>query len=188
MSQAKIFWVAWLAVAVSLCAFAASASATVLTSEGATYTGAIEMSGEVYFEGVANGCEFSSKTEVKSHGKPLAELGVSHITFENCDEGTTVTLSSPGSVYVQTFGIQGLLISVGTTVTITGDLSGKSCRYATDGKNALGLIWSSKYTGATAEGYFNGRFVLEEGDFGCWEETYLRGNFIITTPDNLNFD
>lgn len=146
-------------------------SATVMTSNGASYTGAIRMVNKaeekIKLDPSGTECDLLFEAQVETHPAFVAsKWGVEELGFTNCGESITVTTNAAGTAYVGAAGVSALMSLIGTTITVVNHVLGTSCSYV-GGNNALALMRSSSYTEGTATGFFNGRLGYESGGALC---------------------
>ena len=168
MKYAKILGLLAVAAA-AMMAFAASASATAVTSNGSVYTGVIKATHEGTHVTLHNAaaeipCNSSVEGSVESHGSSSTAAGkITSLVFNNCTGGWTVTVNTPGTLEVHTTWTRtihepggqvtehtnpnstnnGTLTSSGATVTATNHALGLTCRYATNATD-IGTLTGSE--------------------------------------------
>jgi|SRR6476469_2097343 len=178
--------------AAALMAFAGTASATVITSNGSAYTGTIEASAEghaVLDNPIAKiECASTVAGSIESHGTGVTAKGpISALSFTGCTDSWHVTVVSSGSLeghYLE--GTNVTLTSSGATVEATR--FGISCRYATSSTH-VGTITGSKNTGGTATFHINASIPFHSGSIFCGSgATAWTGSYSVTSPMNLDVD
>jgi len=181
--------------AAAMMAFAGTASATLITSEGSAYTGEIkaEAEGHAVLDNPISTirCASTVAGTINSHGLGNTANGpITGLTFTGCTDDWHVTVVTSGTLeghYVA--GINGgnvTLTSSGATVEATR--FGISCRYATSNTH-VGLITSSVNTNSTATFDINASIPFHSGSIFCGSgATSWTGSYSITSPMNLNVD
>lgn len=207
MKYAKILGLMAVAVA-ALMAFAASASATTLTSGGTTYTSTISSTAEepVSLDGPFTTVTCKSSTvsgSVESHGTGVTAGGkVGTLTFGECNFTTTVEAN--GSLEIHPVKVNGTTVEACTGTNCTGTLTSTgakvliatsigNCGYETSSTD-IGLVTPSSDTGATATldigANGTGKIPRTFGSAGflCGSTGQWTGAYKTNTPDNLNID
>lgn len=215
MKHAKILGLMAVAAA-ALMAFAASASATILTSPtGTTYTGIVTAvnEGNVSLDGsfVTVTCASAHlEFKVEQHGAGLTVKGNNSThTFGGCN--FPVTMNNPGSfeihavsevadsphnriVTCNTPGLikcTGTVTSTGTKMTIATSVG--NCVFTTNATD-IGTLTPTNDTGGHATidiGAPNGttgKLPRTEGNFLCGSSGQLTGSYTVTTPSTLWID
>lgn len=194
MKRLKILSLTSLGVA-ALLVFAATASASTITSEGSLYTGTIEATATSSEEapltlgGVE--CESSTiKSKVEAHGTGVtAKAGISQLTFEKCTGEWTLTVKSLGALqfHKTSFFPELAFVTVSGLTINTLNHFGTSCNYVPN-ENILGVLLQSVSTKSTARLTVSAGLELESGDMECSEEIGWSGKYIVNTPDSLDVD
>src|SRR6188472_3833403 len=177
------------AVAVALCANAAIASATTLTSPTGTETTPtleIENEGHILLHNPIAKIECSStvKGAVEKHGKETAASGaISTLTFTSCTNSWHVTTISAGTFAIEwTSGYEGDVYSSGATVETTR--LGVSCRYATS-NTKVGRITG----GSPATVHIEASIPFHNGSGLCGNgSTAWTGSYKVASPSSLYVD
>ena len=191
MKHLKMFSITAL-TAISTAVFAASVSATVITSPASTtYAGTISASAGVtslHNDAFSVWCNKSLVTgKVEFHGAGTTAGGaVSTLSFSECTR--PVTVLAKGSLEVAaTSGGNGTVRSSVASVTIHGPF-GVNCLYTT-AQTDVGTLTGSSTTNATAKLDINSALIPRTGDspfcgtFGEWT-----GSYTVNTPDYLDVD
>lgn len=192
------------AVAAALMAFAASASATTITSPTNTvYTGEIHAESEghlVFNNPIAKiECLSTIKGTIETHGPETTPHGpIASLTFTNCTNSWHLTVIATGSLAIHWTGNHmGTLTSDGATIEATR--FGVICRYATE-ETLLGKLTDSHTAGApipvsdtapdtTATLPINASVPFHGGSALCGTKPVeWTGSYKITTPDRLYID
>lgn len=181
--------------AAAMMAFAANASATTVTGNGASYTGAIVASnegGHVSLHNPAAKIECSSLVEGTSltHGDTVtAEGAITKLEFTGCTGGWTVTANTNGTLIAHaTSGGNGTLTSTGATVTAVNDIIGITCRYVTSATD-VGTLTGSTTTGGTATLDISASIPFHSGSPFCGTApSAWTGSYSVSTPMSLNLD
>jgi hypothetical protein len=193
MKKASTSVIVLCALLASLLSYPAAGSATVLTSGGSAYTGEVRIANveneQVQLDASGVKCDLVFEAQVETHPRfVVSKWNVKGFAFSNCGESVTVTSNGAGTAYLGAAGLSAILVLSGTTITIVNHVLGTSCNYIANTNNSMGLMQSSAHTEGTATGSFSGRFVYESGGALCNEYATLTGNFIVDTPDELNWD
>jgi len=182
--------------AAALMAFAGTASATTVTSEGVTYTGEIAASAEghvVLDNPIAKiECASTLAGTVESHGSGVTATGpISTLTFTSCTNNWHVTVIAKGSLEAHTLtgadAGNATITSNGATVeakrlTIT-------CRYKTEHTDVGRITASANRGGATATFDIEAKIPFHSGSPLCGEgATTWTGSYVVNTPMALDFD
>lgn len=171
--------------AAALMAFAATASATTLTSPaGTTYTSTIKASaGETTLHGVVTITCKSSATEgsVEQHGTNVTAGGkIKSLTFAECGENH-VTVKNAGSLEVHS---SGRLTSTGAEISINVTSLGLTCVFTTNATD-VGEVTS----GTTAKLDIDSvKIPRTGGSIFCGSSGEWTGSYTVTTPDTLIVD
>lgn len=175
--------------AAALMALAGTASATTLTSSGATYTSTIEAEseGKTTLHGTFTSvtCEVSNvKGSVETHGAGVTAGGkVSSLTFEKCN--FPVSVKNAGSLQVHaTESGNGTLTSSGAEITIETSIA--NCIFTTKAEGTdVGTLTGG--TGATLD--INSASIPRTGhSIFCGSSGTWTGSYKVTTPDFLDVD
>ena len=189
-------------------AFAASASATTVTSPtGTAYTSTIHATseGHAILHGPTGEVECPSTVEgkVESHGNGVtAEGKISVLTFGHegnpCTNSWHVTVVTPGSLQIHwKANHEGTLTSTGATVTTTR--FGITCNYLTNATD-IGVVTDSHTAGdekpanetkeGTATLHIEAKIPRHTGSSGLCgtEPAEWTGSYIVNTPDKLYID
>ena len=202
MKYARILGLLAVAAA-AMMAFAASASATTLTSNGSLYTSTIHASSEGGHvtltntgSGITISCASTVSSTVQSHSDTTTAVGpISALSFTGCTGGWTVTANVFGSLEVHTDASDpngtsgnGTLTSTGATVSAFSHVLGITCRYKTENTD-IGTLTGSKTTGGTATLDVHASIPWHNGSPFCGtsDSTWV-GSYLVETPDNLNVD
>jgi len=191
MKHLKMLGLAAVAMAI-LMAFAATASATNLTSpNGTTYTGSFQAeSGSLVWEGAYTTITCANSTlagTVESHGAATT-VGVklSSLTFTSCNFPFTV--SNPGSLEIHT---EGSTANGNGTITWSGmqltmHTSVGSCVFTTSNTH-IGTLTGSDV--GKAQWHINAAKIPRTGgNFLCGSSSTLTGNYTVNTPSTLTVD
>ncbi|HEY8501511.1 MAG TPA: hypothetical protein VIL21_02395 [Solirubrobacterales bacterium] len=190
----------------ALMAFAGSASATEVTSEGKLYTGVIKATaGETTLHGIKTiTCKKSTvEGAVETHGSSVTASGkITHLKFEEC--GTDhVTVLKPGTLTVHTEyktvvdanethtwvccepnNGNGTLTSSGAEITIQVTSLGISCIFTTN-ETDIGRVTG----GTTAKLDIDSSSIPRTGhSIFCGGSGEWTGSYTVNTPDNLTID
>ncbi len=185
----------------ALMAFAASASATTITSPtGTSYTGTIEAeneNGHVKLVGPLNiniQCNSFVKGEVEKHSEEVggvtqpASGPIEELTFTGCTNGYTAKVinNNFGSLKINSAGA---LTSFNTEVTVTTPL-GFNCIYRTAAAGtAIGTVTDSHDTGGAATLDINAAPIPRTGHSAfCGSSGEWNGNYVATNPSTLYVD
>ncbi|HMI82224.1 MAG TPA: hypothetical protein VK480_10590 [Solirubrobacterales bacterium] len=182
-----------LAIALLTVAFAAlgatAASATVIVSNGALYTGTIEAEseGSTTLDGPTSiTCSNSTvKGSVESHGNSVtAEGAISTLTFTSCNQH--VTVEAKGSLIVHEIGnSNGTLTSNGAAVKVVITSLGMTCEYSTSNTD-IGTLTGSTTTGGNATLDIDSSSIPRTGgSFFCGSSAEWTGSYKVTSPSNL---
>ena len=200
MKYAKLLGLLAVAAA-ALMAFAASASATTLTSPpGTTYTGVIEAHAEdpdsngqkgVTLDGAANiNCTHSQVAgTVEAHGPSTTASGkLTTLTFEECN--AHVTVLKKGELIIHTDHVEGdgngTLTSSGAEVTI--QLTSPfviSCIYSTE-NTPIGTLTGSDAGHPTL--HIKATIKRTGHSIFCGAEAEWTGSYTVTKPTDLTVD
>lgn len=203
MKYAKILGLLAVAAA-AMMAFAASASATEVTSPtGTLYTG--EIHAEAEHNAVDGGpilhgpadiqCTNSTVSgTIETHGSTTTAHGpINSLTFTNCNPGQDVTVLNPGRLIAHTDPepgagkYDGTLTSDGAEVLIHLTSIGITCLYTTE-ETDIGTLTSSDTTEGTATLDIEGTIPRTGGSIFCGSSGTWTGSYEVTTPDTLYID
>jgi hypothetical protein len=187
MKYAKILGLLAIAAA-ALMAFAATASATEVTSPaGTVYTGTIvseNENGHVILHNPISKIECASNVTgtVSTHGAGVTAGGpITALSFTGCTNNWHVTVVSGGSLEIHASGGgNGTLTSSGATVEATR--FGVTCRYATNNTD-IGTVTAGEH--ATLD--ISAAIPFHSGSPLCGSgATAWTGSYKITSPTNLS--
>jgi hypothetical protein len=192
MKYAKMLGLLAVAAA-ALMAFAATASATTLTSpSGTTYTGEVhaESEGITTLHGAATiECEVSTVSgKVEAHGEGITASGkISTLTFEKCNHHVTVLKKGELIVHTdkETVDGNGTLTSNGAEITIqiTGLVS---CIFTTSNTD-IGTLTGSDTKHATLD--IDSVAIPRTGhSIFCGSSGEWTGSYTVTKPSTLTVD
>lgn len=194
MKQAKVLTL-FTAVLVAQMVFAASASATALTSNGLIYTGVLAAeAGENTLHGSATNTCGSSKLEanVETHGSFSTAFGpITKLTFELCNQHVVVLKKGELIFHadvndpVGSSG-NGTVTWRGGEVTFQFTSLGISCILGSAEEVDIGTFTSSNTTGKTAVLDINARIPRTGHSIFCGASWEWTGSYTFTVPDNLN--
>jgi hypothetical protein len=189
MNHMKILGLLAVAAA-TLMAFAATASATTLTSPtGTSYTGEIHAtSGETTLHGVVTvTCNSSTvAASIQSHGSSVTVSGaVTTLSFSDCNQPLTVELNGSLIVHTDSQNSDGnaTVTSNGMTILIHTTL-GTTCNYRTE-ETDIGTLTSSHNTGGHAILDVDAVIFRHTGSIFCGSNAEWTGQYTITTPSTL---
>ncbi|HEY8501410.1 MAG TPA: hypothetical protein VIL21_01885 [Solirubrobacterales bacterium] len=177
--------------AAAMMAFAGTASATVLKSEGSTYTGTIhgESEGKTTLHGPADiSCEKSTVAgPVETHGAGVTVEGnISTLDFSECNAHVTVVSAGRLSVHAITPTGNGTLTSNGAkiTVQITNFIS---CEYETQNTHIGTVTGSSNLGGKTATMHIDSSLIPRvRHSIFCGSTGEWTGSYTVTSPMTLD--
>jgi hypothetical protein len=188
------------ATAAAMMAFAANASATTVTSNGASYTGSFHASSEGHVDfHVAPSkilCPSTFTGTIETHSAAGTAHGpVSSLSFFNCTGGWTVTVEKAGRLEFHTdpndpTGTSGnsTLTSSGATITAFNHPLGISCRYKTENTH-IGTLRGSNTTGGHATLDIVASVPFHAGSPFCGPGAAVwTGSYTFDAPSNLNID
>ena len=200
MNRVKMFGLFAL-TATALMSFAASASATTVTSpKGTTYTGAIVASSEghaIFHDasglGITIECNQSLEWKVEKHGAGVTVAGpVASMTWTNCTNNWSYTTLKAGSLELHNVSgsENGTLTSAGAEWTSKQSTSGLHCIYSTGAATDFGTLTGSTVTGGNATLDIAATINRTGGSSGilCGSKLTWTGSFRFTTPATLYVD
>lgn len=194
MKYVKLLGLAATAAAV-LMVFAASASATIVTSNGVAYTGKLEGANEKGHaslhgsNGVTIECEGSLGGTIESHGAAVTAEGKGELKFAACTNGYVVHVKKSGTVIAHASAGNATITSSGAEVEVTAkSIFGTITCIFTTNSTHLGLMTSSKTTGGQATMDLAGTIPRTGGSSLCGSSGTLTGNGVVASPLNLNVD
>lgn len=185
--------------AAAMMAFAATASATTLTSPaGTTYTGTIHATNEnghvsLHGEnGVTIECASTVEGKVEKHGTGVTVEGaISALTFTGCTNESVVTVLKKGTLIAHNIAgtTNGTLTSTGTEVkaSVKSLFGTIECVYTTK-ETDIGTLTSSAVTNATATLDISATIPRTGGSALCGANGVWTGNYIVDTPMELFVD
>ena len=186
--------------ATALFAFAATASATTVTSpKGTVYTSTISGATEGHAIlhdtsglGITIECNGGVSGTVSSHGAGVTAAGsISSLTWTNCTNNWAVTTLKTGSLEVHNISgtENGTLTSSGAEVTTKQSTSGLHCIYSTSATD-IGTVTSSTVTGGNATLDIAATINRTGGSSGilCGSKGTWTGSYKATTPATLYID
>jgi len=178
--------------ALSLMVFAATASATIVTSNGSSYTGIIEAESEgaTTLDGIVDlTCNKSTlKGSVESHGSLVtAEVHLSSLTLTECNVHMAVEVEGALVAHATSNG-NATATSNGAVILLTITSLGLTCEYTTSNTD-IGTLTGSETTNGNATLDLEGSAIPRTGgSIFCGSSAEWTGSFKITTPSNLNLD
>lgn len=194
--------------AIALLALAGSASATIVTSNGSTYTGkfvaqsttTVQIHRNQFYEGAFNvTCTNSSiEGEVENHGLTLtASIRLTKVQFAECVSAGYITetfLLKPGALEVHTAQGDTEGTSGNGTVTFTGavfELTTKRVQVGGTGEHCIFNLSNSDIGSIKGSQFGTAGFELRAAlstSLACGLTGELTGSYTISTPDNLRID
>jgi hypothetical protein len=181
-----------------LMAFAASASATTVTSPtGTLYTDIIHAeAGQTTFHGVVTvSCTSSTVTaSISTHSSTsTAHGGVTTLKFNECTDGNHVTVETNGTLEAHTdpespSTTNATVTSSGATITVHVTSLGLTCGYRTE-ETHIGTLTSSHNTGGHAILDVDSVAISRHaGSFFCGSTGEWTATYTITTPSTFYID
>ncbi|HEX6602760.1 MAG TPA: hypothetical protein VF030_08970 [Solirubrobacterales bacterium] len=175
----------------ALLAFAATASATAITSGGSVYTGTVQASSEGHVAlhgplGIKAECNSSFAGSIASHGAATTTTQtLSTVSFPGCTNGYEIHVTTLGHFgWHWWFGGNARLTSTSLVIDLTTPL-GFNCVYSTN-NTEIGTVTGSSTTGGKATVDVSGAIPRTGGSAFCGSSGTLTGSYVINTPSNLN--
>lgn len=182
--------------AAAVMAFAATASATQITSPAGTlYTSTIKSEGEgkpsLHGEnGVTIACNSNVEGKIETHGTSVtAEGKISKLTWSNCEGGTATTVTNGKLIAHATGSSNATLTSTGSKVKaeVSSIFGTITCEYETNA-TSIGTLTGSTTTGGNATLDISASIPRVAGSFLCGEAGTWTGSYRVTSPSTLNVD
>jgi hypothetical protein len=196
MKYAKQLGLAALSIGVLLI-FAGVASATVVTSNGALFTGTLAGASEGHVSlhgenGITIECSLSLEGVIEKHGAAVTGEGkYSEVAFPNCTNNYVVHTKEKGMIIGHAIGGGNATVtSAGTKAEVTAPTIFGTiiCVYHTGSGVDIGTFTGSKTTGAKGTIDFKATIPRTEGSSLCGASGIITGTAVINSPTNLNVD